>query len=234
MTDGWEGRAAAWMAWARTPGHDAYWDYRDAFFALLPEPAGRALDVGCGEGRVTRDLAGRGHRMTALDASPSLVAAAAERDPDSEYLVGDAAALPFEEETFSLVVSYNMLMDVGDMPRVVAEAARVLAPGGRLCVCVTHPFADAGAWDGEDPDARFVVSGTYLGGGAFRAAVTRDGLDMTFDGQAYPLERYARALEAAGLLIEAAREPAGGSDRPEDQRWRRVPMFLMLRCLKPR
>lgn len=38
MTQGWESRAAAWIAWARTPGHDSYWSYRDAFFALVPAP----------------------------------------------------------------------------------------------------------------------------------------------------------------------------------------------------
>jgi 2-polyprenyl-3-methyl-5-hydroxy-6-metoxy-1,4-benzoquinol methylase len=65
---GFEDRAQAWLAWARTPGHDAYWVYRDAFFALVPEPGVATLEVGCGEGRVTRDLNARGHRVTALDA----------------------------------------------------------------------------------------------------------------------------------------------------------------------
>ena len=37
------------------------------------------------------------------------------------------------------------------MPRVVAEAARVLVNGGHLCVCVTHPFADAGEWTAMTP-----------------------------------------------------------------------------------
>ncbi|MGI8597068.1 MAG: class I SAM-dependent methyltransferase [Thermoleophilaceae bacterium] len=91
MPAGWEDRASQWLAWARTPGHDAYWRYRDAFLALVPPPAGRTLEVGCGEGRVTRDLAARGHAVTALDASPTLVAAAAERDPEGTYLVATPA-----------------------------------------------------------------------------------------------------------------------------------------------
>jgi hypothetical protein len=74
---GFEERAQGWLAWARTPGHDAYWTYRDAFFALVPEPGAATLEVGCGEGRVVRDLVARGHRMTGLDASPTLVGAAA-------------------------------------------------------------------------------------------------------------------------------------------------------------
>ena len=127
---GFEERAQGWLAWARTPGHDAYWTYRDAFFALVPAPGAATLEVGCGEGRVARDLVARGHRVTGLDASPTLLRAAAEADPASRYVEGPAEALPFEDGAFDLVVAYNSLMDVADMPAAVREAARVLAPGG--------------------------------------------------------------------------------------------------------
>jgi hypothetical protein len=51
----WEQESGNWLAWARTPDHDAYWRYRDAFFALVPPPGRATLEVGCGEGRVARD-----------------------------------------------------------------------------------------------------------------------------------------------------------------------------------
>src|SRR5919198_6447948 len=74
MDRDWEDRADEWLAWARTPGHDAYWHYRDIFFEeLVPRPWGRTLEIGCGEGRVSRDLAERGHHVTAVDSSPTLV-----------------------------------------------------------------------------------------------------------------------------------------------------------------
>jgi SAM-dependent methyltransferase len=235
VSTGWESRADQWLAWARTPGFDAYWSYRDAFFALVPPPAGRTLEVGCGEGRVTRDLAARGHRVTALDASPTLLGAAAERDPGGDYVLGTAEALPFADGTFGLVVSYNVLMDVADMAAAVAETGRVLVPGGAFCACVTHPLADAGSW----VDDAFVIAGDYLGARPFEMTIRRERLEMTFDGTMYALEDYARALEAAGLLIEAIREPAPAADtteRPDASdwaRWHRIPMFLMLRARKP-
>ena len=224
----WEQEAENWIRWARTPGHDAYWRYREAFFALVP-PAGRAtLEVGCGEGRVTRDLKARGHDVTAIDSSPTLLGAAREADPGGRYELADAAALPFEDGTFDLVVAYNSLMDVDDMPAAVSEAARVLAPGGKLCACVTHPLADAGRFASRDTDAPFVIEGEYFGRRRFEGTFERDGLRMTFHGWCYPLQDYAGALETVGLRIEALREPVA---TPEpDERWLRLPMFLMLRA----
>jgi SAM-dependent methyltransferase len=220
-----EQQAAAWLAWARTPGHDVYWRYRDAFFALVPEPGTSTLEVGCGEGRVSRDLAARGHRVTGLDASPTLLRAAAHAHPGGRYLLGEAEALPFDDDAFDLVVAYNSLMDVADMPAAVREAARVLAPGGRLCACVTHPLADAGSWAG---DGRFTITEPYLERRRMHVPVERDGLAFTFEGPAYPLQDYAAALEAAGLAIEALREPAD----PAGGTWARLPMFLMWRALR--
>ena len=230
---GWEREAHDWIAWARTPGHDAYWYYRDAFLELVPPPGRAALEVGCGEGRVCRDLARRGHAVTGLDASPTLLAAAREADPTGTYLVADAAALPFADASFDLVVAYNSLMDVEDMPRTLAEAARVLERRGRLCVCVTHPLSDAGTFESDDPAAPFVIRGSYLARRRCEAAFERDGLAFTFRGWCYPLEAYARALEDADLLIETMREPVPARHyRAYDHR-ARIPNFLMLRALKP-
>ena len=229
-----EGQARSWLSWARTPDHDAYWQYRDAFFdELLPAPGRLTLEVGCGEGRVARDLARRGHRVVALDASPTLAASAAAADPAGRYLVADAAALPFGDGCFDLVVAYNSLMDVDDMPAAVAEAARVLQPGRPLCVCVTHPIADAGRFQSTEPDAPFVIAGSYLGRHRVDELFGRDGLQMHFTGWRYPIEAYARALEDAGLLIDRLREPAApATARRGYERWRRLPNFLHLRAVK--
>jgi SAM-dependent methyltransferase len=83
----WESEASNWIAWARAPGHDEYWYYRDSFFDEIVPPAGRAtLELGCGEGRVVRDLQELDHRVTGIDAALSLVAAARELDPGGRYL----------------------------------------------------------------------------------------------------------------------------------------------------
>jgi len=228
----WEDEAENWIAWARSPRHDAYWEYSPMFFELVP-PAGQAtLEIGCGEGRVARDLGALGHHVTGVDSSPTLLEAAQLADPSGEYLVADAVRLPFPDESFDLVVAYNSLMDIDGMPAAVREAARVLAPDGRFCICVTHPLADAGRFEEREADSPFVVR-EYFGRRRFDEAFERDGMTMTFHGWCYPLEDYALAFEDAGLLIEALREPKQRDEvvaaDPAEARWQRVPMFLFLR-----
>ena len=232
----WEEQAANWVRWTRTAGHDAGWSYFSAFVSLLPPPRGLTLELGCGEGRVVRELATRGYSIVGLDLSPTLVHAARDADGDGKYLQGDAASLPFADASFELVVAFNSLMDIERMPEAVQEVARVLRLGGRLCISVTHPMADAGKFVSREQDAPFVISGTYLAKRDFEEHVERDGLEMTFSGWAYPIEAYFASLEDAGLLVESLREPTAPEDdvlRDEaERRWSRIPNFLHLRALK--
>jgi 2-polyprenyl-3-methyl-5-hydroxy-6-metoxy-1,4-benzoquinol methylase len=81
LKDRWEAEAEHWIKWARAPGHDSYWRFhRDQFLSLLPPPGRLTVDIGCGEGRLTRDLKRLGHRVIGMEASPSLVAAARQAD----------------------------------------------------------------------------------------------------------------------------------------------------------
>jgi SAM-dependent methyltransferase len=231
MSKGWDDRADQWLAWARTPGFDAYWEYREAFLdVVLPDPGRATLEIGCGEGRVARDLAARGHIVTAIDASANLIGYAAALDPRSRYVVAPAETLPFGASEFDLVVAYNSLMDVDDMPQAVAEAARVLEPGGRLAACVTHPIADSGRFTSSDVDAPFVISHSYRGKRWFEGVEERDSLSMSFAGWSYDLESYSLAFEAAGFVFERLVEPMPSP--PSETRWNRIPNFLMFRCLK--
>jgi hypothetical protein len=88
------------------------------------------------------------------------------------------------------------------------------------------------------PGARFVIGDSYRGERPFHDVVEHDGLRMTFDGHAHDLESYARAFEAAGLLIERVREPVPEPNvevhQPGIDRGWRIPCFLMLRLVKRR
>jgi SAM-dependent methyltransferase len=223
--DHWESYAERWATWARRPGFDSYWtESGPPFFEILPRPRRKALEVGCGEGRVTRDLKARGHDVVAVDASPSLLRLAREADPEGEYVLADAARLPFEDGSFDLVVAFNSLMDIDDMPGAVAEAARVLEPRGHFCICITHPVRDVGRFESRDRDAPLVIRGPYFGKRRFDETVERDGLEMRFRGWAYAIQDYTQALEQAGFSIESFREP------PDPVR--AFPNFLLLRTVR--
>jgi SAM-dependent methyltransferase len=199
---------------------------------ILPEKAGVVLEVGCGEGRVTRSLRELSDAVVGLDSSPSLIAYAVEADDVSDYVLGDATELPFRKDSFDTVVAYNSLMDLNDMPRGVAEAARVLKKGGRFCVCIVHPIRDAGRFTTDEDDAPFALS-DYFESRRYEDRFQRDGLEMTFTSWRYPLRDYADALEAAGFLIERIKEPQPDPAKgPELKRAPRIPMFLFLRALK--
>jgi SAM-dependent methyltransferase len=238
LHDAWNAEADRWAAWARTPDHDGSYAFQAPLFLdLLPPPGRLTLDVGCGEGRLTRDLTARGHRVVGADVAPRMIELAAEADPEGEYVVADAADLPFEAGAFDLGVAFMSLHDMENMAGAVREVARVLEPGARMCAAVVHPLAASGAFEGDDPDAPFVVRESYLERKRWRETLERRGLAITLNSVHPPLGDYARALEDAGFLLEALREPTPPDSivaRDEAwRRWRRIPMFLHLRAVRP-
>ena len=149
--------AAHWNR--RAPGFDADFGHsirtaaeRAAWDRILDLilPAGRkldALDVGCGTGFLTLELAARGHRVTGVDFAPAMIAEArrkaAERALSVRLEEADAEQLPFEAASFDLVVSRHLLWTLPHPEGAIDEWKRVLRPGGRLVV-VDGQF-DAGA-----------------------------------------------------------------------------------------
>lgn len=231
----WRRNAEAWVAWAREPDHDSYWLFhREQFLDLLPPAGRRTLDLGCGEGRVTRDLRARGHRVVGVDVSAELVTAAAEATVDAHLVVADAAELPLGDATFDLVVAFMTFQDVDDVEAAVSEAARLLEPGGRMCLAIVHPMNSSGRFTSRAADSPFVIAGSYLDRSYYVDEVERDGLAMRFASVHRPLADYVSALSRAGFLIEDLREPAvpvHASDTPSAHRWRRLPLFLHLRAV---
>jgi ubiquinone/menaquinone biosynthesis C-methylase UbiE len=212
--DIWVAEAEGWAAWAEQ-GDDGFSEFRD----LLPAPGHATLDLGCGEGRFTRALAAAAHDITGVDISPELIELARASDPSGSYLVADADSLPFDDRAFDLVVAFNLLSCVGDLPGAIDEVARVLAPGGRLCLSVVHPMYTGG----RPEDGTWTIDSRYLDERLHTEHVRRGDAELTFANVHRPLGSYGAALEEAGLAIEAIREPP----------WELVPMFLYLRAIKP-
>jgi hypothetical protein len=131
-----------------------------------------------------------------------------------------------------LAIAFMSLQDVDDVGGAVHEAARVLVMGGCLCIAIVHPLNSAGKFESKEPDSSFVIRGSYLDEFRYSDEIQRDGLPMTFHSEHRPMEAYSRALEDAGFVIEAIREPRHPGGTGKDLRWRRVPPFLHLRAVR--
>ncbi|GIE35644.1 hypothetical protein Ait01nite_086890 [Actinoplanes italicus] len=127
-----------YRVWAETydvPGNGLFGPEEEAVHAILAELSpGIAVDAACGTGRHSGWLAGRGHRVIGVDASPDMLARARNRVPDGDFREGPLEALPVPDEHADVVVCALALSHVADLKPVFAEFARVLRPGGHLVV----------------------------------------------------------------------------------------------------
>jgi SAM-dependent methyltransferase len=92
----------------------------------------RLLDVACGPGFVSEAAAARGAEPVGLDVAPAMVERARLRCPDLTFVEGDAERLPFEDATFDAVTMNFGILHLSQPEMALAEARRVLGPGGRI------------------------------------------------------------------------------------------------------
>jgi ubiquinone/menaquinone biosynthesis C-methylase UbiE len=216
LRDSWDLCAKEWIDWVRDPGRqDTYWWFhRDRFLSLVP-PAGRlTLDIGCGEGRVDRDLRQQGHRVLEVDSSLIMCQAAAHHFEDhTPVIVGDAARLPVADESADCAIAFMSLQNFDDMPGAVREIARVLADGHTLALAIANPMY-APPSPGS-PDGAFVVNRPYVPPDLRDMQV---GEPTTLHEKHWPLQTYTDALAQADFAIERLLEVTHPS-KP-------IPMFL--------
>ncbi len=132
-----------------TAGLDAAWR-RTTVRVLQPTPGGLALDVACGTGSLTRELARYPFRhVVGVDFTPPMVEAAARRARRAadlrapiDWVIGDGLALPFRDDTFDCVTIGFGLRNYADLPRGLRELLRVTRPGGRVSCLECTPLRD--------------------------------------------------------------------------------------------
>jgi ubiquinone/menaquinone biosynthesis C-methylase UbiE len=111
-----------------------------------PESAGRVLEVGCGTGHWLRRLAERGIRVAGVDASFNMLDYAHEQAPGAVLAHAMAEHLPWASAAFERVFCINALHHFGDKRRFLAEARRVLRPGGQVMTIGLDPHTGVDRW----------------------------------------------------------------------------------------
>jgi SAM-dependent methyltransferase len=173
--------------------------------------ARRVLDVGCGDGQITRlaaSLTGV-ERAVGIDPTPNQIRVAVERGGATGFARAAAAALPFADCSFDTVVVCLVFEHVDDVDAAVAEIARVLEPGGRFCFFLNHPLLQTpgSGWIDDqvlDPPEQYWRIGPYLTETTTVEEVEH-GVHIRFIHR--PLSRYVNALAGHRLFVERMVEP---------------------------
>ena len=145
----------------------------------------RVLDVACGPGYAAAAAAARGATAIGVDFSSEMIKQARSRYPGIEFQEGDAEQLAFENSSFDAVVLNFGMLHLARPERALAEAYRVLCPGGRVAFTV---------WDTPEK---------AIGFGIVLAAIQKHG-DLNVDIPAGPpFFRFSDAEESKGVLASA-------------------------------
>ena len=98
-------------------------------------PGMRVLDIGCGSGELCALAAERGAEAAGIDAAEGMIDIARRRVPGADLRVGPMEQLPWEDDRFDVATAVNALQFAADFAGALAEAARVVRPGGSVAVC---------------------------------------------------------------------------------------------------
>jgi len=170
------------------------------------------LDLGCGEGYLSRELMRRGASICGIDAAPSMInmAREADREHSARYVVGDITAeLPYERDRFDLVISNMVFMDVENVAEPIEQATRVLKPHGKLIFSVVHPcfFHALGEWlDTSTPHPALRFKARYTEQIVYRKRLPGLASDVLVNHYNRPIQDYIRPLIENGLCISDFRE----------------------------
>ena len=208
--DLWEAHAGWWQE-GFTDGADP--EYEEQILPMAAEHlAGtrRVLDVGCGEGQISRLAVARGAEVVVgVDPTWAQVEVATARAGGARYARSGAGALPFRDGAFDAVVACLVFEHIRDVDDAIAEVARVLEPGGRFLFFLNHPLLqtpNSGWIDDQilDPPEQYWRIGPYLTEDDSEEEVA-PGVLLPFIHR--PLNRYVNAMAGAGLFIERMEEP---------------------------
>jgi SAM-dependent methyltransferase len=167
------------------------------------------LDIGCGDGQISRLLAASGSRVVGVDPTWNQISVAAQRGGGAAFVRSGAGSLPFADGSFDAAVACLVFEHIDDLDDAIGEVARVVRRDGRFNLFLNHPLLQTpGSFLIDDhmvdPPEQYWRIGPYLPEQAFVEQVEL-GVFIRFIHR--PLSRYLNALADHGLVLEHMDEP---------------------------
>ena len=209
--DPWEQHAVWWQE-GFTNGADA--EYVEQILPLATALLGgydRVLDVGAGEGQISRLVAAGGSSVVVgVDPARAQMAEAARRGGGPVYLRSMASGLPFGDSSFDAVVACLVFEHIEAVDEALGEVARVLTDGGRFACFLNHPLIQTpgSGWVDDqimEPPEQYWRIGPYLVESIESEEVAK-GVFLPFVHR--PVSRYVNAMADHGLSLRRMHEPA--------------------------
>jgi SAM-dependent methyltransferase len=206
-----------------------------ALLRLIGDVSGlRMLDLACGHGRLSRELARRGGNVVGIDISAALLNLARAREVEYSlkisYFQADASSPEtLQGEKFDGVVCCFGLSDIDDLDGAIATVARLLHPGGFFTFSILHPCFPG--WESKQAQPSWQPESGYYAEGWWLAASPAHGLRPKVGANHRMLSTYLNTLVRYDLAIEELAEPFPSSDwLAEVPSVGPVPVYLVVRC----
>lgn len=212
----WDAIATEYAQWVRggdIPGKASTTIVTENVLEIAGDVQGKdILDLGCGEGYLSRELLRQGANIWGIDAAPRMINMAREADIEhsARYVVGDITVeLPYDKDRFDLIISNMVFMDIENVAEAIKQATRVLKTHSKLIFSVVHPcfFHALGEWiDMDTPHPALRFKTRYTKQIAYRKRLPGLTSDVFVNHYNRPIQDYVRLLVENGLYISDFRE----------------------------
>jgi SAM-dependent methyltransferase len=191
------------------------------------------LDLACGHGRLTRELARRGAHVVGIDISAALLAEARAREIKHplyvSYIQADAASVALEGAMFDGVTCSFGLSDIDDLEGAIDSVARVLRPGGFFAFSLLHPCFPG--WESKQATPSWAPELGYYAEGWWHPSSPAHGLRPRVGTNHRMLSSYLNTFARHQLVMAHMAEPPPPPDwLTEPPRSGPVPIYLVGRC----